>query len=65
VKLIGVKQEDIIKETELLLENKKEYETMSRAVNPYGDGKASERIVQALLHYFGFTDKKPKEFKGA
>lgn len=63
VKLIGVKQENIIKETELLLENKKEYEVMSRAVNPYGDGKASERIVQALLHYFGFTDRKPEEFK--
>jgi UDP-N-acetylglucosamine 2-epimerase (non-hydrolysing) len=35
---------------------------MSRARNPYGDGRASERIVGTLRHYFGFTPTSPEEF---
>jgi UDP-N-acetylglucosamine 2-epimerase (non-hydrolysing) len=34
---------------------------MARAVNPYSDGKASERIVKAILHRFGLGEK-PEEF---
>ena len=34
---------------------------MAKAVNPYGDGKASRRIVQAILHNFGLGDR-PDEF---
>jgi len=44
-----------------LLTNKEIYDKMARAVNPYGDGKASERIVKAILHRFGLA-KKPAEF---
>ena len=62
VKLVGVKEEDVFRETENLLLNKDEYLKMTKAVNPYGDGKASERIVQAIFHYFGFTDRRPAEF---
>ena|GEM_PF-6053463 len=36
--------------------NKEVYDSMSRAVNPYGDGKAFERIVKAILHRFGLGD---------
>jgi len=63
VKLIGVKEEDVFSETEKLLLDKNEYNKMTKAVNPYGDGAASERIAQAILHYFGFTDRRPAEFR--
>lgn len=61
VKLVGVKEDDIYMMARRLLTEKQLYETMSKAVNPYGDGKASQRIVQAILYRFGFT-KKPGEF---
>ncbi len=35
---------------------------MSKAINPYGDGKASERIVKAILNYFGKNDEEVEEF---
>ena len=38
------------------------YEKMNKAANPYGDGKASQRIVQAIKFYFGVTDEPPVEF---
>ena len=50
VEIIGTKPEKIIEKVLNLLENKKYYENMSRAINPYGDGKASERIISHLLH---------------
>jgi UDP-N-acetylglucosamine 2-epimerase len=40
--------EVIVGEVELLLEDQREYSRMAHAHNPYGDGKASERIVQTL-----------------
>lgn len=46
--LVGTKKERIVAETERLLNNKDAYSRMSRAQNPYGDGKASERIVEIL-----------------
>ena len=44
-KLIGTDSADIFRETSLLLENAEEYEAMARAHNPFGDGQASQRIV--------------------
>ncbi len=49
VKVIGTDRERIVAELARLLEDRVEYERMARAVNPYGDGHAAERIVQALL----------------
>lgn len=49
VKLVGTDKNKIVKETQNLLDNEDEYLEMSKAHNPYGDGKASERIVSALL----------------
>jgi len=49
VRLVGTDKERIVRETARLLEDAAEYERMARAVNPYGDGHASEHIVQALL----------------
>jgi UDP-N-acetylglucosamine 2-epimerase (non-hydrolysing) len=63
VKLVGTDENLIYEESRKLLIDQSAYEAMSRAVNPYGDGFASQRIVQAILYYFGATDKKPEEFK--
>ena len=52
LKLAGTNEENIYKLAKKLLENKNEYEKMSKASNPYGDGYASERIVDAIINYF-------------
>ncbi len=48
--VVGTDPERIIERTTKLLQNKKEYELMSNAINPYGDGRASERIVSCFLN---------------
>lgn len=48
VMVVGVSEDVIFAEAEKLLNNVDDYEKMARAVNPYGDGHASERIVQVL-----------------
>ncbi len=62
VKIVGTDPNLIVKETEKLLTDPEAYKKMSRSMNPYGDGKASVRILNATLKYFGFTDKKIDEF---
>ena len=49
VKLVGTCHDVIVSEVNRLLDDKDLYHTMSCAINPYGDGKASHRIVQAIL----------------
>jgi len=49
VKLVGTNKDNIIREIEMLLNDQAEYDRMARAVNPYGDGHASARIVTKLL----------------
>lgn len=51
VKVVGVEQEDIVREAETLINDMDAYEKMAKAVNPYGDGHASERIVKYLLEW--------------
>lgn len=63
VKLAGVRKDNIIRLAEELLENKAEYERMAKAVNPYGDGNASKRVVDALLFSHGFSSERPKDFQ--
>ena len=63
VKLVGTDKENIIKEANLLLKNKEEYEKMSMAINPYGDGKASIRIADAILSNFKLENINVQEFK--
>ena len=48
VKLVGTDYDKIVNEVSALLDNKEYYERMSKAVNPYGDGKACNRIVNSL-----------------
>lgn len=51
-KLLGVERGSIFKDIDLLLNNKEEYDKMANAVNPYGDGKAAERIVKIIIDSF-------------
>ncbi len=48
-KLVGTARESIINAVEKLLEDSEEYSKMTSSSNPFGDGKASERIVNILL----------------
>ena len=52
VKIAGVKKEDIVSMARKLLTDKDAYNKMAKAVNPYGDGFASARIVQAILDHY-------------
>ncbi len=49
VEIVGTKTETIVEKTIALLEDKNVYERMSKTINPYGDGKASQRIVSRIL----------------
>ncbi len=63
VKIAGVEKETIKNLAKELLSDKDEYNKMSHSVNPYGDGFASERIVDAILYEFGIKNEKPSDFK--
>lgn len=52
-RLVGTDAERIFAEASLLLTNEHAYQQMARAVNPYGDGKAAQRIRQVLVEHFG------------
>ena len=56
LKLVGTDEEVIYNETIKLLNNKEEYEKMSHASNPYGDGHACERIADAIIEKYNNID---------
>ncbi|ERT61876.1 non-hydrolyzing UDP-N-acetylglucosamine 2-epimerase [Megasphaera vaginalis (ex Srinivasan et al. 2021)] len=62
VRLIGTRKDVVYGETKKLLTDDAAYEQMSNAVNPYGDGLAAKRIVQAILYVFCKFKEKPEEF---
>lgn len=61
LKLVGTDQEEIYQEAKSLLTDRARYQDMAGRKNPYGDGEASGRIVQAILHYFG-QGERPEPF---
>lgn len=63
VKLIGTEEETVYRETASLLQDAAAYRAMAEAVNPYGDGKASHRIVQTILWRHGLVSSQPQPFK--
>nr|WP_213016859.1 UDP-N-acetylglucosamine 2-epimerase (non-hydrolyzing) [Desemzia sp. RIT 804] len=63
LKLVGTQTETIIKEMINLLENEEEYKRMSKAGNPYGDGKASKRILDSIAHEIGLEALRPEDFE--
>lgn len=62
VKLAGVEQREIVRLARELFDNPAAYAAMAHAINPYGDGKTSERIVQLIEQYFGAREDKPEPF---
>jgi len=52
LKLVGTNENDIYEQADLLLTNQEAYTIMAESKNPYGDGKASERIADELHNYF-------------
>jgi len=63
VKLIGTNKERIVSEVNLILTNKDKYMEMTKRINPYGDGKASKRIIKKILYNFYLIDQAPDEFQ--
>ena len=61
VKLIGTQKQRLIDEVMLLLESEEAYAGMANAVNPYGDGEAAERTIQAIKWKF-LSGVKPTDF---
>lgn len=62
VKLVGTGYEDVLRETNLLLDDAEYYQSMAEAANPYGDGRACERIIKHILHKNGYSVKILSEF---
>jgi UDP-N-acetylglucosamine 2-epimerase (non-hydrolysing) len=63
VKLVGTDMDAIMSNADLLLNDAGHYISMSRSINPYGDGKASKRIVNAILKYFNVKNVTLSEFE--
>ena len=61
-KLAGVEKDTIVKMADELLDSPEAYAKMAKAVNPYGDGHACERIVQAIEWCFGQRGERPADF---
>ena len=63
LQVIGTEYTHVHQEIRKLLKNKQVYNNMAYAQNPYGDGKASERICDSIKYYLGLTEEIPKEFE--
>lgn len=63
VRLVGADTQLIYDTVEILFTDEEEYARMEHAVNPYGDGKACERIVAAIKHYLGLADDRPQDWR--
>lgn len=63
LELVGTNEEKVYERAKALLTDADLYQKMSQAANPYGDGKASERIVQAILYHFGQASARPEMFQ--
>ncbi|CAM3764811.1 UDP-N-acetylglucosamine 2-epimerase (non-hydrolyzing) [Alkalicoccus chagannorensis] len=62
LKLAGTEEENIYNDAKLLLNDDRAYEAMSKASNPYGDGRASARIIEAIRSFYGFREDRPARF---
>src|SRR5690554_522100 len=62
LELVGTNEERIYERAHAILSDTQVYNRMSHASNPYGDGRASERIVAAIVHHFGMSAFRPEAF---
>jgi UDP-N-acetylglucosamine 2-epimerase (non-hydrolysing) len=63
-RLVGTDSNDIVAEVSRLLDDAAAYDAMANAVNPYGDGAAARRALEAMLAMFGLGPR-PEEFRPA
>jgi UDP-N-acetylglucosamine 2-epimerase (non-hydrolysing) len=63
LELVGTDEDKVYSRARALLTDPVQYQKMSQSANPYGDGKASERIVQAILYQFGQAAQRPEPFQ--
>lgn len=62
LKLAGIEEKAIYQMTKELLTNKELYSQMAQARNPFGDGHASRRIVDAILYKFNMREEEPEQY---
>ncbi|MBO0927512.1 UDP-N-acetylglucosamine 2-epimerase (non-hydrolyzing) [Staphylococcus sp. 30400_3112M30941] len=62
LKVVGTNEEDVYQATKQLINDNRMYHQMSEAHNPYGDGFASERIVNHIKYYLNLITEKPSDF---
>ena len=62
VKLVGTDEDKVYNTAYKLLTDEVAYREMAESINPYGDGHTSERIAQAILYFYGISEKKPSVF---
>ncbi|WP_068777397.1 non-hydrolyzing UDP-N-acetylglucosamine 2-epimerase [Paenibacillus sp. FJAT-26967] len=62
LELVGTDGQKVYDRTRALLTDAQTYDRMKQAANPYGDGQASRRIVQGILHHFGYEADRPDSF---
>ncbi|ANZ99504.1 UDP-N-acetylglucosamine 2-epimerase (non-hydrolyzing) [Carnobacterium divergens] len=62
LKLVGTETKDVLAAMTQLLDDPKAHQQMAEASNPYGDGKASERILEAIAYEFGVSTNAPAPF---
>ncbi len=62
LKLVGTEYENVKQEMTVLLEDETQYQQMAQAKNPYGDGQASRRILDAIAYHFGQLADRPQDF---
>ncbi len=62
VKLAGTNEDKVYNTAYKLLTDEVAYREMAESINPYGDGHTSERIAQAILYFYGISEKKPSVF---
>ncbi|WP_010279027.1 non-hydrolyzing UDP-N-acetylglucosamine 2-epimerase [Paenibacillus senegalensis] len=63
LELVGTDEEHVYSRTRALLTDDVLYKQMSEAANPYGDGAAAKRIVEAILYEFGLQTERPQPFR--
>jgi len=63
-RVIGVEEKPVYDQLHELLSNQSAYARMANAINPYGDGKATPRILDAIAYHFGLLSQRPEEFLG-
>lgn len=63
LKLAGTDEDQVYAMANELLTNQEAYDAMAHAANPYGDGDASRRIVEAILYHFGLRAERPEPFQ--